>query len=168
MNRVELDALTDKFAPPIVVVTYHGNLKLVAPPQLEAYTMNCEVALKQAEAHQAMVLPKKECLFAVSERHWEAVKPSIRRRHRVARRKHKAKTQMWKRPVVQKVPLYRELKVCLRNGLVLAGSFVAMDKYTMLMRTTPSGKKVLIWKHAVQEIKKVRPLPSLDKYHRLR
>lgn len=142
--------LCEKFASPIILVCYDGMRVLAEVKQMESFGFTADVVQRDSQPTPVQ-FAKKQCLFAVPVEKWDVVKPHIKRRKAVTAMQLAAMQGLSQRNLVQKhLPRRKNVKVSLRNGLVLEGRIVVDDAYNMLMRV---GKKiVLVWKHAVHEI----------------
>ena len=150
-RRPSLDYTTLKsFTTPVVLYTYGG-------PQLVdrirfIWDYMVKVDLKSPETIDVNI-PKNTLLFAVQLAGWNDVKPQIKRRSKVADLKLGPADGLYKRHVVRKPPMHTDVKIVIRNGLVMAGQIVNADTFHMISRV--AGKVVLIWKHAVHDIEVV-------------
>ena len=149
--------LREKFAGPIILMGYDGMQVLARVKRMKPHWFNADVVQRDGKPTKEVCFDKQKCLFAVPVEKWDVVKPHIKRRKAVAALQLKAVPGLSRRDIVKSLPLYKDVKVSLRNGLVLDGRIVAADAFNMLMRV---GKKiVLVWKHAVHEIHR----PTADK-----
>ena len=149
--------LCEKFANPIILMDYDGMQVLAQVKMVKPHWFNADVVQRDGKPTKEVHFDKQKCLFAVPVEKWDVVKPHIKRRKAVAALQLKAVPGLSRRDIVKSLPLYKDVKVSLRNGLVLEGRIVAADAFNMLMRV---GKKiVLVWKHAIHEIHR----PTADK-----
>lgn len=140
--------LTESFASPLVLCTYDGLQVLQKNVATERYTLTAETP-----EGQHVTFTKDACLFAVPLKKWAAVKSHIKRNDDIKALNLKPEKFLASRRCVQSGMPHdkRPLKIRLRNGLVLYGHVVSQDRYNLLMRV--GGKAVLVFKHAVHEVK---------------
>lgn len=152
-HRMSLDRqlLQEKFASPIIISKYDGMHICMKVEKVFRFIMHADM-VKDNVVMSKQELRKIECLFAVPAEKWTDVKPHITRNKSVAELELKAEEKLARRDMFNdKLPSGVPCKVCLRNGLVLNGIIGTEDKFHLLMRV--GGKVVLVWKHAVHEIK---------------
>lgn len=146
-QRTPLDAqmLLNRFEPPIIIITYSGAKPVEAVQAVNKF--NFEVEVDSAPA----TLKKNDCLVAMSASSAVVVRERIKVRKSVREQNLGAAHGLAKRWRGFRFNKNKQVKVCLRNGLVLTGNLITTDGWHWLMRV--GGEAVLLWKHGVEDIR---------------
>jgi len=146
-TSLERRMLTEKFEKPIFISTYQGIFTLKTVMQITTYDIHAEDA-----KDLPVLIEKPECMFAFPMEKLDVVKSGITRLTSLAKQNLQSESFLYDRKFLRqnRLPLDVELRVAMRNGLILTGRIVKHDKYHFLMRV--NEKVVLVWKHGVHKI----------------
>ena len=150
-KQLDRVSLLERFASPLVLVTYQGILQVDAVRNVSKFDMTIEGAGK------AVTLGKKQCLVAMSGSSLGVVKSLITRRKDIAGRELKAKNLLWRREMVRRLPMKCRVRLTLRNGLVMEGRFVSVDKFQAVFEL--GEEPLLVWKHGIHHLAQLEPEP---------
>ena len=149
-KQLERAVLLEQFEVPLLVITYDGILQVDAVTAIGKF----DIAMDIAGASDTVTIGKKQCLLAMTGASFPKVKPLITRRGSVVSLGLTAKNQLWKREAVRRLPMKSEVQVTLRNGLVMTGKFIAVDRFSGLLEV--GDTPCLLWKHGIHEIRQRR------------
>lgn len=139
----EKNLLENKFAKPIVLVTYDGNLLVKEKIKVLKYDHSID---------SAQPTSKLNVLFAFSFNEYDAIKSNIKLNAKVEARKLKPITKRSKRSKVAMKEEYEagtgiNVQVTMRTGHVLSGYQLYENQYNLIL--TIHEVNVLVYKHGI-------------------